>query len=174
MRNSKITILGMITTIQKEEIKYTSLALILQKKSGNNFAKWSFNMALGVFRWCSAQLQRRVKKLERHTNTIPACHSSIYDSNDLCQWLQNYCRWDLLYYVSPLHQHASSASEQRRSRVRSNNSLTTKWSLHLDKEEKKNDLVTTCCQNAAISYHLNRKKKELREYFDIVKIQSSR
>lgn len=32
MRNSKITILGMITTIQKEEIKYTSLALILQKK----------------------------------------------------------------------------------------------------------------------------------------------
>lgn len=165
MRNSKITILGMITTIQKEEIKYTSLALILQKKSGNNFAKWSFNMALGVFRWCSAQLQRRVKKLERHTNTIPACHSSIYDSNDLCQWLQNYCRWDLLYYVSPLHQHASSASEQRRSRVRSNNSLTTKWSLHLDKEEKKKwssyHVLSECCHFIP----LEQKKKRIKRIF---------
>lgn len=84
------------------------------------------NMALGVLSCCSAQLQRRVEKLKRHLNAISAWHSTIYhsnNSNNLCQWLQNYCRWDVLYYVSPVLQQTFSAIEQKRSWVRSNNWL---------------------------------------------------
>lgn len=57
-------------------------------------------MALGVLSWCSAQLQRRVEKLKRHTNVISAWHSTLHhsnNSNNLCQWLQNYCCW--MYFI---------------------------------------------------------------------------
>lgn len=147
MRNSKITILGIITAIQKEEIKYTSLALILQKKKWNNFAKWCFNTALGVFRSCSAQLQRRVKKLGRHANTIPACHSSIYNSNNLCQWLRNYCRRDLLYYVCPsismlpvLQSRGGARSEAITQRLQSEVFI-----LIRRKEQRSYHVLSECC-----------------------------
>jgi len=43
------------------------------------------NMAPGVLSWCCAQLQRRGEKLKRHPNAILACHSTIYNSNNLCE-----------------------------------------------------------------------------------------
>lgn len=88
-----------------------------------------------------------MKKLGRHANTIPACHSSIYNSNNLCQWLRNYCRRDLLYYVCPsismlpvLQSRGGARSEAITQRLQSEVFI-----LIRRKEQRSYHMLSECC-----------------------------
>lgn len=122
----------------------------------------AINTALGVLSWCSAQLQRRVEELIRDPDAIPACHSAIYDSHNSCQWLQNHCRWDLLYSVSALLQHTSSAAEQRRSWVTSNNSLHSEVFILITTKKASYQFQADGCHFIPLT-----EQKQLKEYFDV-------